>query len=479
MRKTFLLNIGLLLFLNVLIKPFFIFGIEIPVQNLVGNTAYGEYFTFLSLGYILQLLNDFGLQNYTSSHLPEDKSRLSELMLHIGSLKGLLALVFIIAITVCGASLGYLQSNPELFLVIALNIILISLLQYLRANIAGLGRYLTDSILSASDKAIMLLVLIWILYISDKPGQEFSMLYFALIQTLSLIIPILLSLFILLPKLSFHLPGFARMRVLLMEALPYGLVIALMFLYTKLDAIMIEQIMEEGRREAGLYASAYRLLDASNMVVYLFAGLLLPMFASLKGKPLALTNLYYTGFSLVWFISLAIALPIYLWRHEIMDLLYTDTTDSAKTVLGILMLAFFIKSTTYVSGTLLTAFGKLRLMNLFMCFTVLLNILLNYLLIKSDGIGGAALATLITQALVALGFVVICHRKELVNLRLRQYLLALVILIVMIPISIAISETRLFSSWYYNFILCLCVYLPVFLVFNYKQFKNIVKEKWL
>ena len=44
MQNRFIKNIIFLLFLNLLVKPFWILGIDVAVQNRVGASAYGLYF---------------------------------------------------------------------------------------------------------------------------------------------------------------------------------------------------------------------------------------------------------------------------------------------------------------------------------------------------------------------------------------------------------------------------------------------------
>jgi O-antigen/teichoic acid export membrane protein len=50
--------------------------------------------------------------------------------------------------------------------------------------------------------------------------------------------------------------------------------------YNKLDGVMLGSMLDDNYYQAGVYASAYRFYDAANMVGYLFAALLLPMFAA-------------------------------------------------------------------------------------------------------------------------------------------------------------------------------------------------------
>ena len=43
MQRSFLLNLALLLVLNLLVKPFYILGIDAGVQDAVGSAGYGTY----------------------------------------------------------------------------------------------------------------------------------------------------------------------------------------------------------------------------------------------------------------------------------------------------------------------------------------------------------------------------------------------------------------------------------------------------
>ena len=56
MKRKFLTNLGFLLFLNLLVKPFWIFGIDRTVQNMAAPGEYGFYFTILNFTF---LFNNF------------------------------------------------------------------------------------------------------------------------------------------------------------------------------------------------------------------------------------------------------------------------------------------------------------------------------------------------------------------------------------------------------------------------------------
>jgi len=187
-------------------------------------------------------------------------------------------------------------------------------------------------------------------------------------------------------------------------------VILLMTLYTRIDAVMLERMLPDGKHQAGVYASAYRLLDASNMIGYLFAGLLLPMFARLLKTKEPIRPLVETSFRIIMAGAWTLSLGVFFFRHEIAPWLYPDATAFWGEVLGWLMLSFVAMSGSYIFGTLLTANGRLRPMNRLFAAGILMNVTLNLLLIPVYKALGAAVATLATQATVWIAQMILVRR---------------------------------------------------------------------
>jgi O-antigen/teichoic acid export membrane protein len=185
--------------------------------------------------------------------------------------------------------------------------------------------------------------------------------------------------------------------MILKKSYPYALVIFLMTVYTRVDGVMIERLLADGTRQAGIYAMAYRLLDAANMFGFLVAGLLLPMFARMLREKESVFPLLNLSFRMVWVIGVGLALSVFFFREEIMMSLYVEGDAYSGEILGYLMLSFIAASGTYIHGTLLTAHGNLLKMNIVFVIGVILNITLNLFLIREMQALGAALATCITQ----------------------------------------------------------------------------------
>jgi O-antigen/teichoic acid export membrane protein len=184
-----------------------------------------------------------------------------------------------------------------------------------------------------------------------------------------------------------------------------------MTLYTRLDAIMIERLLADGLRQADLYASAFRLLDAANIAGYLIAGLLLPMFSRLLAAQESVQPLVRQGFQLLWVGSVALAAICWYHQESIMRSLYSDGSTYSGQIMGWLMLSFIPMSAAYVHGSLLTAGGKLGQMNILFVLATLLNGILNMILIPDQGALGAAKATFITQMVVFVAQVLLAVYK--------------------------------------------------------------------
>lgn len=96
MKREFIINIILLLFINFLIKPIYIFGIDTHIQNLVGIEAYGFYFYYFNFVFLFQFINDPGIQNWNAQFVPKNRLIIGT---HVGSVlqvKGILAILFMI-----------------------------------------------------------------------------------------------------------------------------------------------------------------------------------------------------------------------------------------------------------------------------------------------------------------------------------------------------------------------------------------------
>ena len=95
MRKKFATNLIFLFAANLLVKPFWIFGIDRVVQNKVGAEVYGTYFAVFNYSFLLSILLDFGINNFNNRAVSRNSKRSGEYLLNLMLLKIFLAFIFI------------------------------------------------------------------------------------------------------------------------------------------------------------------------------------------------------------------------------------------------------------------------------------------------------------------------------------------------------------------------------------------------
>ena len=184
MKKRFITNLALLIFLNLLIKPFWFFGIEVGVQNRVGEEMYGFYFSLFNFSFILNILLDMGINNFNNRAIARDHSLLRDHLSAVIPLKFLLAVMYAGIVLITGKIIGYSPEQFSMLWILVLNQFIASFILYLRTNISGLQYFRTDSLLSVMDRSLMILftgLLLW----GNILDQPFRIEWFVYAQTLS------------------------------------------------------------------------------------------------------------------------------------------------------------------------------------------------------------------------------------------------------------------------------------------------------
>ncbi len=400
MKRKFVTNLLLLLTLNLLIKPFWIFGIDRTVQNLVGDESYGFYFALLNFSFLLNILLDLGITNYNNRNIAQHNFLLSKHLSNIVGLKFLLAFIYAAFSLIVAAIIGYSKIQIHLLVFLIINQFLVSFILYLRSNISALHLFRTDSIISVLDRSLMIIIC-GILLFTRSYREQFTISWFVYAQSTAYLLTAIITFAVVLQKsgkikIKFN-PTFYL--VFLRKSYPYAILILLMALYNRIDSVMLERMLpgSRGHEQAGIYAQAFRLLDAASMFGVLFAGLLLPIFSKMikNGKPVGqIVKLSYT---LLIVPAIIVAVSSLYYDQEIMSVLYESNTAYSADLLGLLMIGFTGIATTYIFGTLLTANGSIKQLNLMAFAGMIINVSLNLALIPRFEAYGSAYASLTTQ----------------------------------------------------------------------------------
>ncbi len=402
MQRIFFSNLMLMILLNLLIKPIALFGIDATVQNRVGPENYGLYFSLLNLSVLFNMLLDLGINNYTTKNLAQNPEEIKKYFGRVFTFRLVLFSLYSLVTFGLALSLGY--SGRPLFLLsfLILNQLLVLTIAYFRSHFAGFHFFKTDALISVLDRGLLILIGGLFLFSPWAP-KNFKIEWFIWIQTFCYASTLLIG-FILLAK---HLkrpyfswdPSFSF--DLIKKSWPYALLIVLMLLYYRIDGVMLERIHIDGAYESGVYAQGFRLLDALYMFGMIFAGLLFPLFSKqLKESIPAVLELVINSANLLLSGVVIIIFVTCFNASYILGLIYTDFSEAVEPF-RFLMIGFFPICMNFIFGTLLTANGNLKILNIISLGGVITNVCINLLLIPKHGALGAAIATCFTQLVTA------------------------------------------------------------------------------
>jgi O-antigen/teichoic acid export membrane protein len=415
-ERSFYSNLFFSLGLNLLVKPVAIFAIDMAVQNIVGQ-QYGIYFAFFNLSLIISIVFDLGVNNYSTrlsaQNLPEAKKLFSTIL----GLRLLLLLIYLTGIGLLKVFVSLSWTEYRLILLLGLNQFLIANISFFRSYFAGLQRFRLDAFLSILDRLLLIFSVGYVIYFYPDGFKLIDIESYSIFQfgcyALSFLVAGCLAIYLIKPKLE--IPRLNSFLPIVKKSFPFALLIVLMTLYTRIDALLLLHFsVDNGTQEAAYYAQAYRLIDALYMFAMVFAGLLFPMFAKmLKENPTAIAALVSQASKLLLGSSLAFIVFSLLRGGHLIDRIYSDTSVESGSILFLLSIGFFGMASNLIYGSLLTANGSLKVLNSISFVGLLVNISLNLMLIPKVLQNGAVIAAgvaALTQILVALTQAIYCKR---------------------------------------------------------------------
>ncbi len=445
MQRNFIVNLFFLLLLNFLIKPFWILGVDRGFQNAVGASDYGIYFALFNFTFLFYFFLDFGITNFNNKKIAQDNSLVADYLPKLLSLKFVLGFFYFLLTIGVAYLLNYDFNQLQFLAILTFNQFLSSLIVYLRSNVSGLHYFKTDSFLSVLDRSLMIGMCATLLMVPTLRGYV-NILTFAYTQTISLTITTVVAYAIVVK----HTHGISIkwdtkfVLQILKKSFPYAILIMLMAFYNRIDSVLIERLLTNGKEQAGIYAQAFRLLDSVNMIAYLFSVLLLPMFAKQITETKVVMDLAQFAFKITFALAMGVGLVATFHATAIMQLLYINHVDESAQVLRVIMWCFLGTSTTYIFGTLLTANGSLKYLNFVALGGMMLNLVLNYILIPKYAAAGSAVASATTQFVTAFIQMILAYKIFNIKIGKELWLPSLLYAGISIVLFVALSYTNLF-----------------------------------
>jgi len=386
----FFKGLSLLIILNLLVKPVWIFFIDRQVQNIIGFQEYGKYFAVLSLSYVLFFLADAGLSNMMNQRLAGNSlTNVNQL------LRFKISLLFVYIIGFC--LIGWLAEIKDWNILIYVVLIqaFTSLFLFLRTIITANQFFTADAWFSVIDKFLMVLLGGSVIY--TTVFGTISLISFLQIQLGCTIFSVVVAFSFALFKKLLFVGEKENISVIIKRVIPFAMIILLMSLHYRMDGFLLERIHSNGSLEAGIYASAYRLLDAGNMAGYLAASFLVPFIARHQKENGLIEQVVINIRHFLLFLGIAVACFTIVFASWIQQLLYHSNDHYNTLIIQLCIASLPAYYLIHVYGSVLTATERFNSFIPVLILSAGLNLILNLVLIPMYGALGCCLAAMTSQ----------------------------------------------------------------------------------
>ncbi|HET9056424.1 MAG TPA: oligosaccharide flippase family protein [Chitinophagaceae bacterium] len=465
-----------MILLNMLVKPLWIFGIDRQVQLQVGQMEYGRYFALLNLSFIFNILLDMGITGYSNRTIALTHSSSSTLIYQAFITKLLFSILYLLIIFIVAVISGVTDYTLLFFLTVIQ--ILSSFLLLGRGVLSAYQQFNKDAWLSILDKTLLIVFAgSWLYFPFIK--TKFTIYDFALLQIVATVITVFVCFFFLRKNLLFDFTTINKWQIknIIKESLPYAITILFMGIHSRADGFLLERLGANGSYEAGMYAAAYRLLDAANMIGFLFASILISYWAKhTHNKPLIERSLTFSHQLLIPS-GILIGSTVFFLYKPLYSLLYYNTNLYGETILKWNLLCILPLFIIHIYGTLLTATGKIKMLMRLVFLAALVNILANFFLIPYYGALACVYIALITQTGLAVCTIIACGRQLKISVSVVLWIKYVLIASFIILLLLFITNYT-FSVWL-KLVLVTALWLllgNILNVFSFRSFLNLIRE---
>ncbi|HUF47080.1 MAG TPA: oligosaccharide flippase family protein [Vicinamibacterales bacterium] len=371
--------------------------LQTVAARLMSIDDFGRFGYALSVSLIAEALIDLGLHQATVRAIARDRREAATLFHNTLALKLVTATVVFGVLT---AATFAMTSDPVLRTACIVMIASAALRSYLlsvRGVYLGLERFGMDAAIVVGDRVLLLAAgaaALWLGY-----GLVGLTLAFLLTRVIALALALLATSRDLGgARLQFDL---VRWRQLQTEALPIGVFLLLLTVYSYADRIMLEALST--LEDVGLYGAAFTLYEGLAYAPAVLSSVLTPRLSALWREDRgAHRRLSRQGTFGAVALSVAVAIPLWFVGGPLLNLLfgtergvpYAEATTAFRLLLAGLPCIFAI----WILQAVAMSVFRERLLLKATAAGVVVNLVLNAMLIPSWGRDGAAAATLVSEA---------------------------------------------------------------------------------
>jgi len=388
-------NTGIVIVGNVIFRVIALFVI-IYLARYLGTADFGKYnFVFAYLAFF-GVITDLGLRAILVREMSRNPSITPKLIGNAYIIKLLLTVFAVVLSIIVISFLSYPKDTTTYVYIAAFTLLFISFSEFYSGIFQSNLRMVYNIIARLVYRILSAILIFWIIFSHGTLMQIIAVLVFS--EGIKTLISYLFSRKFTRAKFEID---FGLWKYLFKEALPIALSGVLFIIYFRIDVIMLS--MMQGDAAVGIYSAAYKLSEPLTLIPHAFMMSLFPLmsgyFETSRDK---LIKSYKLSFKYLFMIALPIAIGTTLIADKLILIIYKSPFANSTTVLQILIWALVFVSVNSVLLHLLISMGKQKLSTLSYALCAVANVTLNFILIPIMSYNGAAIATVVTNAVLFL-----------------------------------------------------------------------------
>jgi len=361
----------------------------------LGAEGFGKYAFVYAYIDFFAILTVIGIDTIIVREASSDLKR-AEVMVGNGIMikAGFAAIAFVSAITIALAA-GYPADKTGLITLAALSFLASPLTLYATVFPATL-QLQYPAIIDLTGRTLSLLLVVFIVLAKGTLAHLFIAL---LVQVaFQAVLTIIFSRRFFRP--AFHI-DLKLCKWLLKETIPLAINNLLIIFILRIDQIMLERLHPDGDLQLGLYSPAVKYCEVFNLIPMIYFASVFPLLSRFSSdKKAHFHRLYHLSFKYLLLSAIPVSLLSMLHAEEIMTFLFGRNFAASAGAMKILVWSIPFVCMAWVLNNTITSMGRQRLLLPVVLTAAAANIALNLWLIPTHGAGGAAIASLISYALV-------------------------------------------------------------------------------
>ena len=372
------------------------FVFYITIARVLGPEQYGIFAAAIALAAILSLFIQFGLPTLINREVaahPDEAPQSTVLFL---ILEGLTSIGVLIILLPLALILGYRGETLIVCYLAVFSEVCRAAIMTLRSTIKGLGWFRTESVAVAIERLAVVAIATAVLFQTKN-----LILVMATIVIVRVINTIGLLYYLSRQVKVSSLISREKLINTLKIAYPFALSGVLWILYYQVDVVMLKSLSTG--EETGFYSASYRILEMFSALPRVIFYVIFTRFARYQAsEPEKLPEQIYKATRLLLLAVIPSIVVAGLIQTHLVNILYGDEFSQSVKSLSILLPSLGIKMFGNVADQFLQATGREKKLPRILMAVACTNVVINALLIPNFASMGAAIATLISECILAI-----------------------------------------------------------------------------